>query len=190
MTRRTRFRAILAAVQRLIGVRAARSEWTRAWHERRVALEKSFGATGALGTRRAIPFALGGDADVLAFPHHIVGATLYVSTGLTETREHELAICVRGEESWPPSAINRLAAKRPPRAGDTIEIDAVPQPSPIRAFVFDDYGSGVLLAVGITAEELQMSAELGTTALLEELRGAGVYPFTDLDRDTIRGGAA
>jgi hypothetical protein len=75
---------------------------------------------------------------------------------------------------------------------------AVPQPSAITAFVFAEYGTfrlqgescGVLLCVGITADELQMAFEVGSTALLERLRGAGVFPFTDLTRDTVGGGAA
>ena len=186
-------RAVLKAVQRLLGFRAARAEWLRAWNERRIALEKLFGSSVELGPHPMLPFELGGDARVLAFPHHIVGAQLYVTTELTGAHEHELALCVRGDAPWAAPALNRLAAQMPLHPGDTIAIGVVPQPSSIKGFVIDDYGNrrcGVLLCVGITAEELQMSSEFGSTTLLGELRGAGVYPFTDPDRESISGGAA
>ena len=193
---------MLAAVRRLFGSRVARAEWLHARHERRAVLEKLFGAAEDLGPRPSVPFELGGDAELLLFPQHIVGARLYVTADLTTTQPYELALCVRGDETWPPSAIRRLAAycaKQRMHPGDTVRLkSAVPQPSAITGFVFDDYGTfalqqrrcGVLMAVGITADELRMSAALGTTALLEELRGAGVFPFTDLERETITGDAA
>jgi hypothetical protein len=191
-------RAVLKAVQRLLGFRAARMEWLHAWNERRMALEKLFGHAVELGPHPFFPYELGGDAHVLAFANHIVGARLYVTTELTGTYGHELAMCVREDAPWAAPALNRLSAQMPLHPGDTIAIGAVPRSSSkassIRGFVIDDYGSsrhcGVLLCIGVTAEELQMSSRFGSTTLLGELRGAGVYPFTDPDRDSIGGDAA
>jgi hypothetical protein len=152
-----------------------------------------------------------GQADVLVFAQHIVGGVLYVTSDLTGSAstqmpngvwaQYELAICQRGDETWAPDAISRLAARTlrdPLRPGETMGMDLLPGDSVISAFLFVDYGSfrlahrscGVLLCVGITAEEEAECFQSGSTVVLERLRGAGVFPFTDLERESFSDGAA
>ena len=202
----------MAAIRRLLGLRSAAAAWERTWNARKAALEKLFGPSTDDVLHAAIPLYLGGQADVLVFREHIVGATLYVTADLTGEEsgqagngvwdQYELAICVRRSSDWPPATISRLATyclDTPIRPGETMDIaSAVPQPSAIQAFLFSDYGHfalngkrcGVLLCLGITAEELQRCFEHGTTVVLEQLRGDGVYPFTDLDRESSGGSVA
>jgi hypothetical protein len=196
----------------LLHVRGAADAWEKTWDERRLALERLFGKASEHVLHAAVPFELGGQADVLVFPNHVVGATLYVTADLTgddsgqvansRWEQYELAICVRGDDPWPPNTISRLATYSlgtPLEPGETMDIaPAVPQPSAITAFLFAEYGDfrlqgrrcGVLLCIGITAEELQDCFDLGSTAVLERLRGTGVFPFTDLAREPLTGGAA
>ena len=191
---------------------SATSEWEQTWVARQTALEKLFGPSADHVLHALVPFHLGGQADVLIFENHIVGATLYVTADLTGDDsaqasndvwdQYELAICVRGSDTWPPNTISRLATyciNSPIRPGETMDIaEAVPQPSAISAFLFCDYGAfsltgkrcGVLLCVGITSEELQRSFEVGSSTVLEQLRGDDVYPFTDLRRLPSGGSAA
>lgn len=209
---RRQVNAVGAAVRRLIGLRGSVDAWRKTWLARQAALERLFGTASEHGFHSVVPFHLGGAADVLIFPNHITGATLYVTGDLTgevsaqvpnsRWQQYELAICVRGEEKWPPNTISRLAMYCRDTAvepGETMDIAAaLPQPSAISAFLFAEYGHfrlnhrrcGVLLCIGITADELQSCFENGSTALLAQLRGAGIYPFTDLHREPVVNGAA
>lgn len=211
MTRlRKRLRSLSSGVRRLLGLGATERERIRS--ERREALEHLFGAASADVTHSVVPVELEGRADVLRFEQHIVGGTLYVTADLTgpngaqapngRWNQYELAICQRGNHPWAADVISQIASftvHEPLRPGETMEIAwRVPQPSTICAFLFVDYGSfrlyhrhcGVLLCVGITAEELAECLESGSTVVLEQLRGAGIFPFTDLDRESFHGGAA
>ena len=75
-----------------------------------------------------------------------------------------------------------------------MDIDsATPPDSRIKAFVFATYGTFTLfgrefdlrLCVGITKAELQFKVEHGGTELLARLKSHGVYPYTDLERESI-----
>ncbi len=46
------------------------------------------------------------------------------------------------------------------------------------------HGGEVLLAVGITEDEQAMCLESGSSVVLERLRGAGIFPFTE-ERETF-----
>lgn len=210
MTRFTkRLRAFFGAIRRV--VRGGEPEEERIWSGRREALEQLFGPASDPALQAVFPLHLpGGQADVLTFEHHIVGGRLYVTAGLTGPRstqmpngrwaQYELAICQRADANWAPRAISQLAARalnHPLRPGETMDIHS-PDDSAIKAFLFVDYASfrlagrscGVLLCVGITAEETAECFESGSTVVLERLRGTGVYPFTDLDRESFSGGVA
>ena len=204
--------ALLAALRRLLRIQSATDAWEATWVARQTALEKLFGPSADSVLHAVVPFHLGGQADVLVFKEHIVGAALYVTADLTGDdsgqvsndvwEQYELAICVRAEDSGPASTISRLATyclNTPVQPGETMDIEpAVPQPSVIKAFLFADYGHfrlsgrrcGVLLCLGITGEELQRCFDLGSTVVLEELRSDVVYPFTDLRRESSGGSAA
>jgi hypothetical protein len=70
---------------------------------------------------------------------------------------------------------------------------AVPEDSQITAFLFFEYAkftvrdrpAGLLLCVGITAEELEACRDGRRLEVEEALKKAGVYPYTDLDRDSV-----
>ncbi len=75
-----------------------------------------------------------------------------------------------------------------------MDIDtATPPTSKIKAFLFDTYATFTLfgqvcelrLCVGITTPELQFKSEQGADRLIDLLKRHGVYPFTDLDRDSV-----
>jgi len=65
--------------------------------------------------------------------------------------------------------------------------------SPIKAFFFDTYATFTLfgqqfelrLCLGITKQELQFKLDHGPEQLLERLKRHGVYPYTDLERDSV-----
>jgi hypothetical protein len=186
-------------------------EWEEQWKQRQSALEALFGKSSDHVLHAVYPFALGGQADVLMFPHH-QGGTLYVTADLTGEEseqpgnenwaQYELAIAHRVDQGWGPKVISRLARytiETPLLPGETMDIgSAVPQPSEIAAFLFDKYGDftlngrkcGVLLCVGITARELSACFKVGTAAVVEELRQNRVFPFTDLQRGNVWPGAA
>jgi hypothetical protein len=75
--------------------------------------------------------------------------------------------------------------------GETCEIPNDDEPSP--CLVFDDWGGvqiggkdhGLLLVLEIFPSEMNFAREHGSPALLERLRAAGHYPFSDLDRKPI-----
>jgi hypothetical protein len=75
-----------------------------------------------------------------------------------------------------------------------MDIDAAaPANSRIKAFLFDTYATFELygmrnelrLCIGITKQELQFKLKHGTERLLAKLKEYRVYPFTDLDRDSV-----
>ncbi len=94
-----------------------------------------------------LPFALGGNADVIAFDHHLDGV-VYVTAELTGKpsacyADYELMICHRTPNNWGPNIISRLARYTQQAhigAGESMDIDsATPAESRIKAFAFDTY---------------------------------------------------
>ena len=98
---------------------------------------------------------------------------------------------------WGPNVISRLAPYTQEAyiaAGESMDIEqATPPESKIKAFLFDTYGTFSLfeqenelrLCLGITKPELQFKMKHGPDALLQLLKRHGVYPFTDLERDSV-----
>lgn len=62
----------------------------------------------------------------------------------------------------------------------------VPVPtSPDERSPLDGKRFGVLLAIEVFREEMNLAREEGTEKLVERLRAAGAYPFSDLDREPV-----
>jgi len=184
------------------------NEWEEWWNARVAAVEKVLGKSEEMVGHALIPFQLGvdigGAADVLYFRHHIAGRVCITSEliGCEEQvpnalGNYELMICHRDDEDWGPAIISRLAhytleAKLEP--GDTMDIgSATPEGSTIVAFLFAEYArfevtgkkAGLLLCVGITKDELNACRKGRRADVEEALKKRGVYPYTDLYRDSV-----
>jgi hypothetical protein len=171
------------------------------WNARADALARALGSGHDEAYHAPHPFSLGGNADVMAFYHHLSGA-VYVTAELTgkpdrSYADYELMICHRARDDWGPNVISRLAPYTQEAyiaAGESMDIDqATPPESKIKAFLFDTYTTFPLfgeenelrLCMGITKAELQFKMKHGPEKLLELLKRHGVFPFTDLDRDSV-----
>ncbi|TKW61185.1 MAG: suppressor of fused domain protein [Blastochloris viridis] len=177
------------------------------------ALEGIFGAKETEILVAAKPLHMGGDADVVQFKHHISGV-VYVTSGLTlaendqkssEWKQYELMICHRDSgEDWGAETISRLAPytlEYELQPGHTMDLGESDEDSTLSALYFDEYATfevqgdsntyGVLLAVGITEDELEYIRQLQDEGLpahmifTRKLEKAGVFPYTDLQRDSI-----
>jgi hypothetical protein len=177
-----------------------KDDWEEVWDARIASLSQVLGPTDDRVYHAVHPFALGGQADVLAFPHHLNGV-VYVTAELTGKADacyadYELMICHRTATPWGANVISRLARYTQEAyigAGETMDIDpATPSTSKIKAFLFDTYATFKLfgqdlelrLCLGITKAELRFKMENGSEKLLALLKRQGIYPFTDLDRET------
>jgi len=78
--------------------------------------------------------------------------------------------------------------------GDTMDIgSAVPKKSTVAGLLFCDYArfkiqgkdAGLLLCLGITADELDACHSGKKPKVLAALKKAGVYPYTDLFRQSV-----
>ena len=114
---------------------------------------------------------------------------------------YELMICTGEEIEWAPNIISRLAPyalEAELNPGETMDIrGAVPDGSSISSFLFlkpdlaeasfrvGGLECGILLCLGITADELAFCREKGPSSLEPILRIARVFPFTDLARKSV-----
>lgn len=175
-------------------------DWQEVCEARSIALAAVLGPDDGMVFHAPHPFVLGGNADVLGFYGHIPGA-VYVTAELTGKpdacyADYELMICHRSRSDWGPNIISRLAPYTQHAfiaAGETMDIDdATPAHSRIKAFLFDTYATFRLydhdfdlrLCIGITKAELKFKMEHGPDALLAALKHQGIYPYTDLERDS------
>jgi len=168
------------------------------------ALKSVLGDPDGLVLHAVIPWQLGGQADVLCFRKHLPGRVAVTCELLGEEGQiesdlgtYELMIAHRDDDDWGPNVIARLArytcdARLDP--GDTMEIGpAAPKGSTIAGFLFCEYArftfrgqdAGLLLCLGITADELDRCRNGGRDEVLTALKAAGVYPYTDLSRPTV-----
>ena len=176
-------------------------DWQEVWDARADALSQVLGADYDNALHAPHPFSLGGNADVLVFPRQPSGV-MYVTAELTgkpdaSYADYELMICHRSPDDWGPEVISRLAPYTQEAyigAGESMDIDnATPADSRIKAFLFDTYATFTLfgqpnelrLCIGITKPELEFKLRHGAEPLLERLKRHGVYPFTDLDRESV-----
>lgn len=176
-------------------------DWQEIWDARADALAMVLGRAYDNVFHAPHPFALGGNADVMAFYHHLKGV-VYITAELTGKpdacyADYELMICHRSQRDWGPNAISHLAPYTQQAyigAGESMDIDAAtPVESQIKAFLFETYAKFTLfghdnelrLCIGITKPELQFKMEHGADRLLALLKRHSVYPFTELERDSV-----
>jgi hypothetical protein len=174
------------------------------WDARLPALESVLGKVDEMVWHAHVPFDEGGTADVVRFRHHVAGIC-YVTSELigrddqvpSTLGNYELMLCTRQESNWAADLLSRLARYTTEvdlNPGDTMDLgDATPKKSTIAAFLYLEYAkfqiqgreSGLLLCLGITADELE-ACQAGKRELVEnELKKAGIYPFTDLYRKSV-----
>lgn len=181
-------------------------DWHQLWDARLVVLESVLGASDDTVIHSPVPFYLDGAADVLVFRKHNDGV-VYVTADLigddrskpSELGQYELMICLRKNADWAPQLISNLAKYTVDAVlspNDTMDIgSALPQPTQLEAFLYvpyakitvDDKKAGILLCLGITQDELSFVREHGPDELLSHLKQAGVFPFTDLSRQSVLG---
>lgn len=178
--------------------------WKETWNAREAALTSVLGETDPMVLHAMMPFQLGGQADVVCFRKHLPGRVAATCELLGEEGQiqndlgtYELMIAHRDDDDWGPNVISRLArytcdARLEP--GHTMEIgDAVPKGSTIAGFLFCEYArftyrgqdAGLLLCLGITADELDQCKAGQRGEVLAALKAANIYPYTDLSRGSV-----
>ena len=185
-------------------------DWQLWWDARMAALEGVLGPSDDKVRHAMIPFQmgpeLGGAADVVYFSGHVDGVVAVTSELIgcddqtpNNQGNYELMMCGRDDVDWGAGLISQLAhytLECPLNAGDTMDVGpAVPVGSTIAALLFCDYArfrvrdleAGLLLCVGITADELEACRSGRTDEVLDGLKTTGVSPFTDLYRDSVLG---
>jgi hypothetical protein len=182
-------------------------DWQQTWDARKAALQGVLGEADDTVFHAPVPFHLGGFADVLSFHKHIPGRVAATCELLGEASQKqnqlgsfELVVAHRDDNEWGPNLISKLArytcdAKVEP--GQTMDIgSAVPKGSTITGLFFVDYSrfkyggkdAGLLLCIGVTADELAACRKRKQQEVFEALNAAGVYPYTDLSRASTLGG--
>jgi len=183
-------------------------EWQKVWDARIAALTPILGKPTDTVYHATVPMNLGGFADVLAFPGYVTGMT-YVTAELTgedvgqlpsSLGNYELMVCFREEHSRGADLISRLArytCEAKLEAGATMDLPDFFRGSVIKALLFAHPSDkpvqfellgqrcGLLLCIGITAEELAIRRASGSDALLALLKQRGVFPYTDLQRKSV-----
>jgi hypothetical protein len=178
-------------------------EWQRLWDLRRAAIEEVLGPSDETVIHSPIPFDIGGNADVLTFSTPTNGIT-YVTASLigdesslpNEQGQYELMIRVPLRSDWAANLISQLArytTEAVLSAGNTMDIrPALPRPTELSTLLFVTYSTisvegqqaSLLLCLGITDDELDFAHEHGSSDLVEKLKVAGVYPITDVARQS------
>lgn len=193
----------------------AHSDDVDGFDERLAAMQRVFGKSADIVLHAVVPFEfgsdLGGRADVVQFHDHINGVIYVTCDLLGNTKQvanslgtYELAIChryneERYKEDWGPEIIAALAyytLDAQVEAGHTMDIgSSASKESLISAFLFDEFAAfdfrgqpaGVLLCIGITADELSACRHGQGHRVLGALKSKGVYPFTDMGRRSVLG---
>jgi hypothetical protein len=163
-----------------------------------------FGPSDGMVLHALIPLFLGGQADVLTFPS-FPGGIAYVTEDLVEFsddhseshRAQQIALCVREPSTILANALSSLGKyfyENLVNEGDTIGLgDDQPHDVSIRALIVWTYAHMTLrgrqipirMLTGITQDELDYRWTHGPHALIDKLRQARVYPFTDLHRRSV-----
>jgi hypothetical protein len=187
---------------------SAHDEWEKIWDARASALTQILGKAGDMVFHAPVPFQFGGFADVLPFPNFVPGAT-YVTAELSgedvgqqpsSLGHYELMICVRQELAKAADLVSKLArytCEAELEPGQTMDLGTYLGDATIRALLFahprdeavrfEFLGEryGLLLCIGITAEELAFGRSKGTEKLLVLLKEHGVFPYTIPDRPSV-----
>jgi hypothetical protein len=182
-------------------------DWAEWWDARVAAIETVLGPCDDIVGHAGIPFDIGADngggADIIFFKKHVNGVVSVTSELIgrddqieNDLGNYELVICHRDAEDWGPDLISRLAyytLRARINPGETMDIAAAaPEGSTTAALLFFNYGTfnvrkrraGLLLCVGITADELKLCRAGNRDRVEKALKAAKVYPFTDLYRDS------
>jgi hypothetical protein len=184
------------------------NEWQEWWDARVAAIEAVLGKSEDTVGHAVVPFQfgaeMGGAADVIYFRQHIPGPCSVTSELIgcedqvaNRLGNYELMICHRDDDEWGADLISRLAyytleAELSP--GDTMEIGAAtPQGSSIAPLLFLSYArfevrgkkAGLLLCIGITADELDTCRNGRRAEVEQALKKTGIYPYTDLYRQSV-----
>ena len=180
-----------------------RDEW---WDARQEALASVLGEPDELAGLAIIPLFLDGWADTLTFRGHVEGVVYTTCDLIGDDRQkptalgnYELMICHRADNEWGQGIVSSLARYTQDACvepWDTMELrHAAPEGSVIVAFLFVPYtrfkvlgqDCGLLLCLGITSDELEVcrSGKKAKAKLFERLRNRGVFPYTDLERDSV-----
>lgn len=183
-------------------------EFQRWWDARVSAMENVLGKSHNIHGHAVIPFQfgpdMGGAADIIYFHEHIDGIVSVTSEliGCDERvfnslGNYELMICHRDEEQWGPDIISQLAhytLEAELNPGETMDIGpAVPDGSTIDALLFLEYARfsvldrdcGLLLCIGVTADELARCRAGHLYDVETKLRKQSIYPYTDLYRESV-----
>lgn len=183
---------------------ASADRWQELWDARLSSLESIFGPSDDGVFHSPLPFHLGGAADVVPFRRHLDGVTYVTADLIGDTRskpnqlgQYELMICLREHSDWGPELISNLATytlEAVLEPTETMDVaPSLPQPTQITSLLFVAYSElefeakpcGVLLCLGITEDELRYRHECGYDQVVEALKSAGVFPFTDLCRQSV-----
>ncbi len=186
-------------------------DWTKVWNARLAALAPILGEPANTVFHAMIPFQFreaGGSADVVPFPSYRPGAT-YVTAEMTgedagqlpnSLGHYELMICTRQELPRAANFISRLACYTCDavlEAGQTMDLGEFFGDSTLRAMLFAHPSErpvhfeflgrrcGLLLCVGITAQELAFARARSTGELLALLKHHGVFPYTIPGRPSV-----
>jgi Suppressor of fused protein (SUFU) len=188
----------------------------QAWESRQKVLEYFLGAAEDIVFHSPTPLNFGGNADVLMFKNGISGvvySTVEFFYGFEEQQntegwdEFELIICHRDtEEQWGVGVVSVLGRYTLGSALGRYHTMDYPanniENSTISALFFDIYASfstqddaeenaGILLAIGITQDELDYVNELRNhdirpgPLLKGHLMNSDIYPYTDLIRESV-----
>ena len=183
-------------------------DWNLWWDARLAAMEAILGESDDIVGHGVVPFQFGADvggaADIVYFRKHLMGVVAATAELIgcedqpaNSQGNYELMICHREDPEWGQNVIGQLAyytLKAPLNPGETMDIgSAVPVGATIAAFLFCDYGrfrvrdldAGLLLCVGITAEELAECRPGNRVQVEVGLKESGVFPFTDLYRESV-----
>ncbi len=144
------------------------------------------------------PMHLGGGADVLEFRRVEKRAGVhYVTAGLSTVRPMELLLITRTPEPWAAPFLSRLApaaAQRGFRHGSTVPLGDPSAPLEALAFVHlpgldavkrGKSRIGHQLVLGLTNDEVLVCRSHGTPHVLELLRRAQIFPYSERDRESI-----
>lgn len=176
-------------------------------HQIQESIEKILGKADEVVMHSSVPFDLGydigGGADIYLYKNHVDGI-VYVTGDLigqeqepSDAGNYELMICHRNEEEWGPNLISELAyctLDTSINSGETMGIGAYALPeNTIKAIIFDAYAGfyieskkyGLMLAIGITEDELEWAKRHGGSELVRKLKERGIVPMTDLKRKSI-----
>ena len=177
------------------------------WNARMAALHAILGPSENMVFHALQPLYLGGFADVVEFRQHVPGSTYVTSDMIGESGQlpsslgnFELMICTREKSDWAANIISKLAKytlEAVLEPGQTMDIGpAAPKGSTVVAFLFAELEttpkltvngleSGLLLCVGILPDELDVCMKEGSTRIFELLKKEKVFPYTDLNRDSV-----